>query len=75
MRALKAIYKKALEDVCERLEISNGKIDILLSEIDNADDVTLSVLQSQIYSLASFRRSRRGHKLPLCGTYKAALGR
>ncbi len=49
LRALKAIYKKALEDVCERLEISNGKIDILLSEIDKTDDVTLSVLQSQIY--------------------------
>lgn len=58
LRTLKAIYKKALEDVCERLEISNGKIDILLSEIDKADEVMLSVLQSQIYR-RDFQRNIR----------------
>lgn len=46
---LKAIYEQAAKDVSEKLEISNGKIEILLQDIENADDVTRSILQSQIY--------------------------
>lgn len=46
---LKAIYEQAAKDVSEKLAVSNGKIEILLQEIENADETTQSVLQSQIY--------------------------
>ena len=46
---LKAIYERAAKDVSEKLEISNGKIEILLEDIDKADEQTKSILQSQIY--------------------------
>lgn len=46
---LKEIYRQAVEEVCERIEISDGKIKTLLSEIDRSDPKMISVLQSQIY--------------------------
>ena len=46
---LKEIYEQAAKDVSEKLEISNGKIELLLQDIDNADEATQSILQSQIY--------------------------
>lgn len=49
LNVLKAIYKKAVEDVNKNLKITNGKIEVLLSDLDNLDEGTRSVLQSQIY--------------------------
>ena len=49
LNTLKAIYKKAAEDVNKSLKITNGKIEVMLSEIDDLDDDTKSVLRSQIY--------------------------
>jgi SPP1 gp7 family putative phage head morphogenesis protein len=46
---LKEIYRQAIEEVCEKIEISDGKIKTLLSEIDKSDPRMISVLQSQIY--------------------------
>lgn len=46
---LKEIYEQAAKDVSEKLEISNGKIELLLQDIENADEATQSILQSQIY--------------------------
>lgn len=49
LRHLKAIYNKAADDITKKLEISNGKINVLLKDFDELDDVQKSVLQSQIY--------------------------
>lgn len=49
LKYLKAIYNKAADDIANKLEISNGKINVLLKEFDNLDDVQKSILQSQIY--------------------------
>lgn len=49
LNTLKAIYNKAAEDVNNNLVITNGKIEVLLSDIDNLDEETQSILQSQIY--------------------------
>ena len=49
LRVLKAIYNKAAEDVNSKLKITNGKIEVLLADLDNLDEGTRSVLQSQIY--------------------------
>lgn len=49
LEELEKIYSQAAADITKRLEITNGKIEIMLSEIDKADEKTLSVLQSQIY--------------------------
>ncbi len=49
LEQLKKIYSEAVRNVCEKLEISNGKISVLLKEIENADEKTRSILQSQIY--------------------------
>lgn len=46
---LKVIYEQAARDISEKLEISNGKIEILLQDIENADEQTRYILQSQIY--------------------------
>lgn len=46
---LKAIYKKASEDISKKIAISDGKINVLLKDIDNLDDTQKSILQSQIY--------------------------
>ena len=46
---LKAIYNKAAQDIAKKLEISNGKINVLLKDWDNLDEVQKSILKSQIY--------------------------
>ncbi|MGN1158451.1 MAG: phage minor head protein [Agathobacter sp.] len=46
---LKAIYNKATKDIANKIEISNGKINVLLKNFDELDDVQRSILQSQIY--------------------------
>lgn len=49
LKRLKAIYTKAAEDISKKISISNGKISVLLKDIDELDDVQKSILQSQIY--------------------------
>lgn len=49
LKHLKAIYNKAADDIAEKLKISNGKINVLLKDFDELDDVQKSILQSQIY--------------------------
>lgn len=46
---LKDIYRQALSDVVDKIHISNGKIDVILNEIENLDEATASVVQSKIY--------------------------
>lgn len=46
---LKAIYKKASQDISGNIKIYNDKIEILLADIDETDEYQKSVLQSQIY--------------------------
>lgn len=49
LKQLKAIYNKASDDIAKKLKISNGKINVLLKDFDELDDVQKSILQSQIY--------------------------
>lgn len=49
MKYLKAIYKKVAEDISEKIQISNGKINVLLKDFDKLDETQRSILQSQIY--------------------------
>lgn len=49
LRTIQAVYKKALQDVENKLVISNGKINTLLKDVDNLSDEEKSILQSQIY--------------------------
>lgn len=49
MKQLKAIYSKASDDIANKIKISNGKINVLLKNFDELDDVQKSILQSQIY--------------------------
>ena len=49
MRQLKAIYNKAAEDITKKINISNGKIEVLLQNWDDLDDKEKSIYQSQIY--------------------------
>lgn len=46
---LKAIYKKAAEDVSNKIAIHDETINVLLKDYDNLDDVQKSILQSKIY--------------------------
>lgn len=46
---MKAIYKKAAEDIAKKIEISNGKISVLLEKWDDLTDEEKSIYQSQIY--------------------------
>ena len=46
---LKGIYKKAAEDVTNKIAIHDGTINVLLKDYDNLDDVQKSILQSKIY--------------------------
>ena len=48
-RHLKAIYNKAAEDITKKINISNGKIEVLLQNWDDLDDKEKSIYQSQIY--------------------------
>lgn len=49
LKELKKIYEDAAKEVEQRIRISNGKIDLLLSVYDELDDKQKSLLQSQIY--------------------------
>lgn len=49
LKHLKAIYSDAADDIAKKLKISNGKINVLLKDFDELDDVQKSILQSQIY--------------------------
>ena len=49
IKHLKAIYKKASDDISEKIRISNGKINVLLKDFDKLDETQRSILQSQIY--------------------------
>lgn len=49
LKHLKAIYNKAASDISKKISISNGKINVLLAEFDDLDEVQKSILQSQIY--------------------------
>ena len=49
LKQLKAIYNKAADDIANKLKISNGKINVMLSHFDELDDIEKSILQSQIY--------------------------
>lgn len=49
LKGLKKIYEDAAKEVEQKIRISNGKIDLLLSVYDELDDKQKSLLQSQIY--------------------------
>lgn len=49
LKHLKGIYKKASDDISEKIRISNGKINVLLKDFDKLDETQRSILQSQIY--------------------------
>lgn len=49
LKELKKIYEDAAKEVEQKIRISNGKIDFLLSAYDELDDKQKSLLQSQIY--------------------------
>ena len=49
LKELKKIYEDAAKEVEQKIRISNGKIDLLLSAFDELDDKQQSLLQSQIY--------------------------
>ncbi len=49
LKHLKAIYKKAADDITKKIEISNGKISVLLANWDELTDEQKSIYQSHIY--------------------------
>lgn len=49
LKHLKGIYKKASDDISEKIRISNGKINVLLKDFDKLDETERSILQSQVY--------------------------
>lgn len=49
LKELKKIYEDAAKEVEQKIRISNGKIDLLLSVYDELDKKQKSLLQSQIY--------------------------
>lgn len=49
LKELKKIYEDAAKEVEQKIRISNGKIDLLLSVFDELDEKQKSLLQSQIY--------------------------
>ena len=49
LNQLKKIYSEALEEITKKIEISNGKIKVLLENWDDLSDEEKSVYQSQIY--------------------------
>lgn len=58
VKELKAIYQKAIKDIAEKIEISNGKIAVLLANWDDLSDDEKSIYQSQIYQ-KNFQNSLR----------------
>lgn len=51
LQALKKQYEQAANDVQGKINIRTNKINILLEEIDEMDEVQRSILQSQVYQL------------------------
>ena len=49
LKKLKEIYEQAAKDCTKKIKLHSGKIDALLEEWDNLDEVQRSILQSQIY--------------------------
>lgn len=49
LKELKKIYEDAAREVEQKIRITDGKIDLLLSAYDELDEKQKSVLQSQIY--------------------------
>lgn len=49
LKKLKEIYEQAAKDCAKKIKLHSGKIDALLEEWDNLDEVQRSILQSQIY--------------------------
>ena len=56
LKHLKAIYDKAADDIMKKIEISNGKISVLLANWDDLTDEEKSIYQSQIYQ-RNFQKS------------------
>ena len=56
LKHLKAIYNKAADDITKKIEISNGKISVLLANWDDLTDEEKSIYQSQIYQ-RNFQKS------------------
>ena len=56
LKRLKAIYNKAADDIMKKIEISNGKIGVLLANWDDLTDEEKSIYQSQIYQ-RNFQKS------------------
>ena len=56
LKRLKAIYNKAADDIMKKIEISNGKISVLLANWDDLTDEEKSIYQSQIYQ-RNFQKS------------------
>lgn len=49
LKKLKEIYEQAAKDCTKKIKLYSGKIDALLEDWDNLDEVQRSILQSQIY--------------------------
>lgn len=49
LKLLKSIYEEAVERINDQLVITNGKIKVLLADLNDLDEGTKSVLQSQIW--------------------------
>ena len=56
LKELKAMYEQAAEDIAKKINISNGKIEVMLENWDDLSDDDKSVLRSQIYQ-KNFQRS------------------
>lgn len=56
LKTIQAVYEKALEDIENKLKISDGKIEVLLKDVDKLTYEQKSILQSQIYQ-RKFQRS------------------
>ena len=56
LKELKAMYEQAAEDVAKKINISNGKIEVMLENWDDLSDDDKSVFRSQIYQ-KNFQRS------------------
>ena len=49
LKKLKSIYMQASDDVKNKIRLMDGKINVLLKDFDELDDVQKSILQSKIY--------------------------
>lgn len=67
LKGLKKIYEDAAKEVEQKIRISNGKIDLLLSVYDELDDKQKSLLQSQIYQ-KKFQKNLKKQLDELIGT-------